>query len=541
MSSTVSHARAEGLRDAPSFERTLPQLLREHARAAPERLALIARSGYGGAETERVTSAQLEQLVSRCAAALAERGVRRGDRVALLFDNLTGVEALASLYAVHAAGAVNVPINTRFTTDDVVALLGYCNARFALGGQAVLERLGERLAAVDGLSGVIAAGERRLSWAEDWSEALERCSTSAGELELEPEDYADWLFTSGTTGAPKCVMTTHRGCVATGAILARTFGVEAGDVLHTPFPFYTSSGCHSSALSALWAGATYVMEPAVDVEAIARRVQTEGSTVFGAVPSVYIFLLESGWLQRLPPASLRTIFVGGAALMPALVEQLAEAFAGATLVNVYGLTEAGNAGLMNRGEEVRARPGSIGREGMPWTEFRLLDQAGEPVASGEVGEICLRTPSMMDGYFGDEQASRSAFRDGWLLTGDLARKDDDGYLFVYDRRKDVIIRGGFNISSLEIEGALTAHPDVLDAAVVAKPHAHLGEDIRAFVVTTSTARLAPEELMRHCAERLADFKVPRDIVFVEELPRSPTGKVQKAVLRAEAVAEPGRG
>lgn len=516
----------------PPDDLTLPQLLRAHAERSPDRVALVAGSAYGE-ELDRVSYAQLDELAGCCAAMLADAGVQRGDRVALLFDNAAGLQAMATLYGVHAAGAVNVPINTRFTTVEVVRLLEYCGASVVVGSAPILERLGPALADVDGVKTIVGAGERQVSWAADWRELVSAGVSSAAQSDPEPGDSADWIFTSGTTGAPKCVMTSHRGCVATGAILAETFAVGPDDVLHTPFPFYSSSGCHSSALSALWAGATYVMEPFVDVQAIATRMQAEGTTVFGAVPSVYIYLLESGRLDHVDLRSVRRLFVGGSALLPSLVDELATVFPAAVLVNVYGMTEAGNAGLAIEGRELHEHPASIGRRGMPWTEHRLVDEVGRQVGPGEVGEICLRSPSVMDGYFRDEQATRETIRDdGWLFTGDLARIDDCGYLYIFDRRKDVIIRGGFNISSLEIESVISEHPAVLEAAVVAKPHPQLGEDIRAFVVCARGAEIEAADLARFCGERLADFKVPRDIIFVDELPRNPTGKVQKAVLQA---------
>jgi acyl-CoA synthetase (AMP-forming)/AMP-acid ligase II len=508
------------------FDRTLPDLLGEHVRVRGADLALLAQSAYGDL-FRRLTYAELAAAVDACARALRDLGVDRGDRVALIFDNRAGVEAMVTLYGVHAAGAINVPVNARFSPTEVAALVEFSGAETVIGAGDVVRRLGDACAG----RVVIAAGEP-LAGARDWQEWIEQAPPGELGEAPRPDDHADWLFTSGTTGSPKCVMTTHRGCVATGAVLAGTFEVAAGDVLQTPFPFYTSSGCHTSALTALWSGGAYLMEPEVDVEVIARRMEAEGTTVFGAVPAVYVYLLESGFLEPLDLSRVTTIFSGGAPLIPSLVERMESTFAAAEIVNVYGLTEAGNAGLSLRGEEVRTHLGSIGRRGTPWTEMRLVGDGGAEVGVEEVGEICLRGPSIMDGYYRNEEATADALRDGWLFTSDLARRDAEGYIYVFDRRKDVIIRGGFNISSVEVESVLTAHPDVLEAAVVAKPHPSLGEDLRAFVVLAGGAEVGPDELRAHCESVLADFKVPRDIELLPELPRNATGKIQKQELRS---------
>jgi acyl-CoA synthetase (AMP-forming)/AMP-acid ligase II len=324
-------------------------------------------------------------------------------------------------------------------------------------------------------------------------------------------------------------------------IMRSAFGLVAGDVLQTPFPFYTSSGCHSSALSALLGGAAYVVDPEVDVAAILKRVEQEGSTVFGSVPAVLTYMLESGHLARADLAKVRVLFSGGAAMPATIVDRLLEAFQSAELTNVYGLTEAGNAGLCLAGRYARVKAGSIGREPMPWTEFKVVDAHDAEVGPGEVGEIVLRGPSMMDGYFRDPDATAEALRGGWLHTGDLVRLDEDGFLYVHDRKKDVIIRGGFNVASLEVELVLVAHPQVLEAAVVAKPHPRLGEDVCAFIVPLVPGEMDIDLLAEFCRARLADFKVPREFVVLDELPKNATGKVLKATLRNQlAAAGPSR-
>jgi acyl-CoA synthetase (AMP-forming)/AMP-acid ligase II len=511
---------------------TLPEALRRQAVERPDEMALVARSVTG--DTARLTWAELDRLTDRMACGLAELGVRRGDRVALLAHNTAAAEAVTTFYAAHKAGAVNVPLNARFVASEIHGLLEHCGARVLVAEAELLKPIVEHLRDLPELEHFVCIGAAGPTDAMLWSDLSSNDGRAVGELPaVVGADQADWLFTSGTTGKPKCVMTTHAGCVATGVIMRSAFGLVGGDVLHTPFPFYTSSGCHSSALSALLAGATYVVDPEVDVAAILQRAQDERSTVFGSVPAVLTYMLESGLLEDVDLSAMRVVFSGGAALPAVLAERVIAAFPGVSVTNFYGLTEAGNIGLNLAGHYARVKPGAIGREPMPWTQYKVVDIAGRDVKPGEVGEILLAGPSIMAGYYADEEATAATIQDGWLRTGDLVRLDTDGFVYVHDRMKDVIIRGGFNISSLEVENVLVSHPDVLQAAVVGKPHPRLGEDVCAFLVPSGES-LDTQALAEFCASRLADFKVPREFVVLDDLPRNATGKVLKAKLRVQA-------
>lgn len=515
---------------------TLPELLRHQTSRCPGRTALVAHSAYAGDTIQRLDYAALAAEVARVTGALAAKGLAPGDRIVLLFDNRAGVEAMSTLYGVHGAGCINVPVNARFTAEEIKVQIRHSQAKLVIGTTELIERL----RAGDVLECPLVSAGPATTSALDWRDFI-ACDRPLDAALPAPDDFADWIYTSGTTGAPKCVMSTHRACLATGSTLAAVLGAQDGDVIHTPFPFYTSSGCHSSALSALAVGGTYVMEPSVDVAAIAQRIEDEKSSVFGAVPAVYSYLIESGWLERIDLASLRMMFTGGAAFPPHLLEKLLPLLPRHTrFANLYAQTESGNTGLVIDLSAEPTRSGSVGKEGMQDVESRVVDPAGRPVRGDEVGEICLRGPAVMAGYFADQAANEDVLRDGWLHTGDLAKVDADGYVYLFDRRKDIIIRGGVNISSLEVEVVLRSHPAVLDAAVVAVAHPHLGEDVRAFVVLRPGSDVPATVLAEHCRSRLADFKVPRHFAFRDSLPHNATGKVQKAVLRAEPLAT-GRG
>lgn len=513
---------------------TLTGVLLKHLRDRPQRCALVAASAYEpDARVHHLTYEQLGGLVAQVSGALLALGVKPDDRIALLFDNRSGLEAVATLYGVHAAGAINVPINARFTAHEINELIAHTGARAAIGTDALIGQLVDATGRLVHMHTAIAAGPAPSSQEVlDWREF-----TAGHDLDLRPvtrraEDYADWLHTSGTTGRPKCVMSTHRACIATGRVLGDTFLAPDESIVLTPFPFYTSSGCHSSVLTPLVRGGTCVMEPEVDVEALARRIEDERPHVLGAVPSVYGYLVDSGWLERADLSSLVTVFSGGAPLPRVILDAVLKALPKTVhLMNVYGQTETGNNGMYIDLTEDPGHGDSIGKFAMPDGDFRVVDEQGLEVAPGETGEIALAGPAVMAGYHGQSEETDRTLTDGWVLTGDLARTDQDGYLYLFDRRKDIIIRGGFNISSLEVEHALRMHQAIADAAVVAKPHTRLGEEVKAFVVERPGAQVDASDLATFCSERLADFKVPREVVFVDELPYNATGKLQKVLLR----------
>ncbi|MDT4921339.1 MAG: fatty-acyl-CoA synthase, partial [Pseudonocardiales bacterium] len=313
---------------------------------------------------------------------------------------------------------------------------------------------------------------------------------------------------------------------------SEALGLAPGDVLQSPFPVFSGAGLHFNGLSCLWAGCEFVIDDygtAASLELAGAR-QT---SVYVAVPSIYAFWLDSPELDATALRSLRVLDYGGAAMAPALIRQLRERLPGVGLVQTYGLTEAGPGGTYLPAEDALVRLGSIGRRcAGEFTEFRVVDADGQNVVSAdEVGELLLRGPAVMDGYLDDPAATDTAFDDGWLRSGDIVRLDADGYLYVVDRKKDIIVRGGYNISSAEVEAVLLSHPDILDAAVVGIAHPRLGEDVHAFVVMRDGASLDPADASSFAAERIADFKVPRGYTFVDTLPRNAAGKVLKPQLR----------
>jgi len=290
-----------------------------------------------------------------------------------------------------------------------------------------------------------------------------------------------------------------------------------------------------SLMSALYAGCTYIMDPEFQVERTLATMEKEKTSVYVGVPSLYVFILESGLIPKFDLSSIRLMDYGGAPMPKETIKKLYEQFPGMELRQTYGLTEAGPTGVFLRGEFALSKLGAVGREATSLTQVRIVDERDRDVEPGRIGEICYKGPAIMKGYFKDQEATEHALRGGWLHSGDLVVRDEDGFIYHVDRKKDIIIRGGFNIASLEIENVLYEHPAVLEAAVVATPHEKLGEDLLAYVVLKSGTRVSAQEITEFCRPRLADFKVPRNVEFLDALPRNATGKILKAELKQRAL------
>jgi acyl-CoA synthetase (AMP-forming)/AMP-acid ligase II len=503
--------------------RTIPDVLLRRVEEDPDAPAVTVRSG--GRAPSTLTRAELSSLAAAAAAGLQRRGVGAGDRVAWLLDNEEGLEALVLYHATVALGAVNVPINTRLAPPEVGQIIDHSASEIVVVGA----RHRDRLAAVrsDGAVSVI---------------EVDAHGDVLGAL-LDPRpcdphqphdaDPANLLYTSGTTGRPKGVLHTHGSSIAAGLSWSDAFRLTPGDVLQSPFPIFSGAGLHFNALSSLWAGAHVVID-GTDVDVALAGIAETGATVYVAVPSIYSYWLDSPVLGAVDLSTLRILDYGGASMPPVVIERLRAALPSAGLVQSYGLTEAGPGGTYLPEQFATARLGSIGAAGAgPFTSVRVVDGEGRDVPAGQLGELVLRGPSIMDGYHRDGTATADAFFDGWLRSGDLVRSDDEGFLFHVDRIKDLIVRGGFNIGSIEVEAVLARHPGVAEVAVFGVPHPTLGEDVAAAVAPRPGHTLDVEELVEHCRASLAAFKCPRRVVVVEPLPRNAAGKVDKRRLRTE--------
>ena len=525
-------------------ERTVPAVLDGQARRIPDRTALIAHSLVEGGERQ-ISYRELRDAAHRFAAALAAAGVKRGDRVGILLDNSGALEAHITYHAAHRLGAINVPLNTRYVERELSYVLGFIAPAAILFGPAFADLLGRLRGSLGATALIEVAPNPRLG--VSFAGAMEAAAPTGERVAVAEYDEADWILTSGTTGNPKAVALGHSRSVACGHQAIPAWGLDADSVYQSFAPFFTSTGSHTNLLSCLVAGCTYVVEPEFDVrESLERLIRHRVTSTF-LVNSVLALIFarltpEEIAAYRFP--ALRRVCYGAQPAGPDFFRRVWSEIGqgwGVELVNIYGLTEGGTSGIMLTPEDhpqALERMGSyglsIGRTSFhPWVEHAVLDGHGRPVGPGEVGEICLRGPSTMLGYVRDPQATAMALRDDWLYTGDMATVDEEGFLYFVDRGKQIIRRGGLNISSAEVEGVLAAHPAVLEVAVVPMPNPVLGADVRAVVVAASEPPPSELELIEFCRERLADYKVPRKIDFIDALPRNAMNRVIKGALTGE--------
>jgi acyl-CoA synthetase (AMP-forming)/AMP-acid ligase II len=443
------------------------------------------------------------------AAGLAGAGVEKGDRVGLLMANEAAIEFGVAYVGIHRAGAVAVPINPRYARREISHIVADCQPKLVLepADVAALERSGGRVGPM---------------------------TTPTPARMVGAEDLADIFYTSGTTGLPRGVASTHAN-----ASFHSLKPMEAGGVFLHSLPLATFTGVHGAQLTPMRLGVTAVVLPAFDTGRFAALIDEERANWVLMVPAQILLLLESGALDGRDTSSVLAVMFGGAPTPPAAVEALAEAFPSAVLLNGYGLTEGGASVCVLPPGESKRRPGSVGKP-MPGAEVGVVDDGGRPVATGDVGEIVLKVPAGERRYWGDEDASARTWRNGWVYTGDLGRLDEEGYLYVVDRKKDMILRGGYNIYCVEVEDALHELPDVVEAAAVGVPHDVLGQDVCAIVRLRAGAPALELDVVRTAlADRLADYKLPRRLERrAAPLPRNAAGKIDKKALLAELQEAP---
>ncbi len=476
----------DGVARYDSLATSLVTMLRTTVEAHPDGEALVEVGG------ERLTYLQMWDRAARVAGGLAAAGVRRGDRVAILLP--AGVDWVLGFLGTQLAGAVAVPVNTRFAAPEIDYVLGDS------GATAVL-RPGEPLPdgpplAVD---------------------------------DLARDDLAAIFYTSGTTGFPKGAMTSHENFLSNVETAIRVIGIDRADGPATrnlvSVPLFHVTGCNSQLLVQIGLGGTTVVLPAFEVGAFLATVQDERINKLTSVPAIYALALARPDFADHDLSAVNQIAYGGAPIAPALVRRIQDAFPGARVGNGFGLTETSSIATFLPHEWAAEHADSVGFAA-PVVDLALAD-----VDTAGVGELLVRGPNVVAGYWNKPEATAAAFVDGWLHTGDLARVDD-GLVRVVDRAKDMINRGGENVYSVEVENALAGAPGVAEAAVVGVPDDVLGEKVGMVVVPLPGQEFAVEPVLAHLRERLADFKVPQyAAVRTAPLPRNPGGKILKRDLR----------
>lgn len=509
-------------------------------------------------EDERWSFDEVMGAVDAFAARLVGRyGVGRGDRVAIGMRNYP--EWVVAFAAVTSVGAIAVSLNAWWTEEELAYGLDDSGTRLLVADRERLERTeGARLRLGIPAVGVrLPAGTDCGQGVERWEEVVAGAGAMP-DVEVGPDDDATILYTSGTTGRPKGAVSTHRavtqalfGFAARSAIerLRRSGGdgdvpgasgpgpgAEEGDPARQAFilivPLFHVTGCVPVMLSCFALGMKLVMMYRWDPDRALELIERERVTAFVGVPTQSWDLLESPHFAEHDTSSLRSIGGGGAPAPPALVHRVADTFRSGTPTIGYGMTETNAFGPGNSGEDYLTHPTSTGRAG-PIMEVSVRDPAGVELPEGSSGEIWLKGPNLIRGYWNRPDATADALVDGWMRTGDLGHVDTDGFVYVEDRIKDMILRAGENVYSSEVEAAIYEHPAIHEAAVFGVPHERLGEEVAAVVVTKAGVELTAAELQAFVGKRLAAFKVPTRIsVISEPLPRNAAGKILKRALRS---------
>jgi acyl-CoA synthetase (AMP-forming)/AMP-acid ligase II len=468
---------------------SLLAMLEATVERVPESEALVELGG------ERVTYGQLWDRSSRVAGGLRAAGIGKGDRVAIRLGN--GNDWAYAFFGIQMIGAVAVPVNTRFTESEVDYVISDSGATFVFEPGAKLP---------DGEPHVV--------------------------RDLQPTDLAAIFYTSGTTGFPKGAMTTHENFLSNCETCRRVIGFEGDEAIRNliSVPMFHVTGCNSQLLITAMLGGTTVIMPAFEVQAFLHAVQDERIDVLTSVPAIFWLAMNQPNFKEFDVSHVRFATYGGAPTPPDVIARLLESFPNARLGNGFGLTETSSVSTFLPHEWCQKRPETVGFTA-PVVEVDLDDV--DP-ATG-VGELLIRGQNIVAGYWNKKEQTAETFVNGWLHTGDLARVDDDGFVQIVDRKKDMVNRGGENVYCVEVENAMIQHPDVFEVAVMGVPDTMMGEKVGAVIVPQPGAHVDAQALRDWAKGQIADFKVPQFIAIRDEpLPRNPGGKVLKPVLRKDA-------
>jgi long-chain acyl-CoA synthetase len=490
----------------------LASILDRSATAQPDRAAIRL-------DDLTVTYRQLSDAARRLASMLASAGVEPGDRVGLMMPNIPAFPV--AFYGALAAGAVVVPMNPLLKGREVAYYLGDSGARLLFAWRDFAGEAAK--GAADAGAEVIQVDDA------DLSSALADQRPATATADAADTDDAVILYTSGTTGQPKGAQLTHGGLARNARLTAETLlSNHPDDVMMGCLPLFHVFGLTCGLNATVLAGGTLTLLPRFDALKALDIIARDRVTIFEGVPTMYAGMLHHPGADTADTTSLRLCVSGGAAMPVEILRGFEQKF-GCMILEGYGLSETSPVASFNHPDRPR-KPGSIGTP-VEGVEMRLITDAGGPVPAGEVGEICIRGHNIMKGYWGKPEATAEAIPDGWFRTGDLGRIDEDGYYYIVDRKKEMIIRGGYNVYPREIEEALHEHPAVAEVAVIGMPHAELGEEVGAAVALKPGAAATAAELQQFVRERVAAYKYPRRVWLVESLPKGPTGKILRREVR----------
>jgi long-chain acyl-CoA synthetase len=481
---------------------SIPELLQQRAAHAPDKIFLISE-----ADERQFTYREFEAVVSRVAGMLWANGVRKGDVVSLLLPN--SVEYVIAYFACWHIGALAGPINSLLKSEEIAYVISNSESRLLLVNSAflsVVEKTNLSTIVFDNVDQIIAK--------------------PADVPAITPDDEAIIIYTSGTTGKPKGCLLTHGNVIANARQISSWLGFKEADRLLTIMPLFHMNAVSVTTMSALYAGGSTVVSPKFSASRFWQIVSDYQITSFGSVATMLSMLLSTypdGVPAGLNTQQLRFAMCGSAPVPAEVMKRFEETF-NCLVVEGYGLSESTCRSTFNPPDQ-RRRPGSCG---VPiGNEMRVVDEEDRDVPDGSLGEIVLRGENILKGYYKNPDATATAFRNGWFHTGDIGYRDADGFYYIVDRKSDMIIRGGENIYPREIDEVLYQHPGVAAAAAVGIPDDLYGEEVAAVIVLKDGAKTAAQDVIDFCKARLADYKCPKTVSFVDDIPKGPTGKLLK--------------
>lgn len=512
---------------------TIPEVVRGAAERFADREALV-----DGAR--RWTFRQLHDDVLAVARGFLAAGLEHGDRVAIWAPN--SAEWMLTALGAQWVGGVVVPLNTRFKGPEAAYVLEKSGVRLLFTvhgflGNSYVDEIGRAMSSppetivFDETAFGVGSWREFIAAGADVDEAVVATRTSR----VAGSDLSDIIFTSGTTGHPKGVMSRHDQTCEVFRTWSDVVGLSADDRYLIVNPFFHTFGYKAGFLACLLTGATAIPEPIFDVPRVLERVADERITMLPGPPTLYLSILNHPERERHDLSSLRLAVTGAAAVPVEMIERMRRELTFRTILTAYGLTESTGVVTMCRAEDDARTISHTSGRAIPGVEVRIVDETNSELPRGEAGEIVCRGYNVMPGYFADDDATRAAVDDdGWLHTGDVGVMDDRGYVTITDRMKDMFIVGGFNAYPAEIENSILAHPGVAQVAVVGAPDERMGEVGHAFVVRRAGSDVGEADLIEWCRPRMANFKVPRRVTFVDALPTNASGKVLKFELRQHA-------
>lgn len=494
----------------------------------PDNLAVV---DVAKGEAGRFTYRQLAARANAVANWLRAVGVARGDRVALLAHN--GVEVLDVFFACAKVGAIFVPLNWRSHWRELAEVIDLTGPRVLMFGEEFAAAAAELAARCPQLGCFVHLGGAAVPGSVAWQRVLAAPDTPVDDPEVDAEDIACLLFTGGTTGVSKAAQISYR-MIAWNTLNTVIHELQRGDVTITHTPMFHTGGLFVYTIPLLTLGGTVVIMKKWTADDMLELIERYKVTALFCVPTQYQMMLDSPRFRGTSFASVRFLTSGGAPLPVPLIEAFC-AVHKVAFKQGFGMTEFGPGIFSLAPEFAVSKAGSVGRPNY-FVDARIVDDDGRPVADGEVGELVLKGPAASSGYFANPEASAAAFdAEGWFHTGDLARRDAEGFYYIVDRKKDMFISGGENVYPVEIEKVLYEHPAVAQCAVIPEPDPQWGEVGKAVVVLRLGVSATADELLQLCRDRLARYKVPKSLVFIDAMPLSPAGKILKRELKAALV------